>query len=117
MGMLRFQAAIALVLSSMSATSLAQVSVVVRDQSGSPIAGSKVDITGVGLVSSGDSVNLPPATYSARVIPAVLGFASASRLSRSESFTVSTGQTVVEFEWITATVTIDVVDQGSSSIA
>ena len=96
---------------------LETVTMTVRDQHNSPIAGSSVRIDGAVIYNNGEQVTLAPGSHQAEIIPGLGGVPQSFLLYRAEPFTVQPGQTELSFEWITAALTVDVKDQNGQPIA
>lgn len=94
-----------------------EVVVHLRDQAGNDIAGSSLEIAGVGTFSNGATAVLPPGSYSVRLVPGLLGAPQSSTvLWRDVSATIVAGQTALDLEWTTTTLTLDLRDQFGATI-
>jgi hypothetical protein len=96
-------------------TLLTTFTVNVLDQFGSEIAGSAINVPGVGLVATGSTVTLADGDHAFSVIPKVIDTdpltGGGGLLSRAESRTVSASTTAVDFVWPVQQVQLNLVDQ------
>ena len=113
----RFCSFLAISLFSSSLVLAQGVTLRVVDQSGTELTGSAITVQGVGTFVTGSTVSLLAGTYDVILDPAIGGHpAVLGLLRRTESFTLTAGQSLVEFTWETKTVAIDIVDQHGASL-
>ena len=101
-----------------ASTAMADQTVTLRlvDQGGTEIPASQIVVNG-NTVPTGGSIVLAETTHSFSLQPGLNGFAQGgARLARSESATVGATTMELVFEWITADLTVHIVDQGGVEI-
>jgi hypothetical protein len=87
------------------------------DQQGKEILGSRIGIEGIGEFETGASVEIPEGTRVFTLIPGLDNRPQGSGLlQRAETVVIALGMAELVFEWKTAAVNVDLVDQNGQSI-